>query len=79
MDIYICCVCVCVCARVLNRFSHVQLLATLWTVAPQPSLSIGFSRQEYWSGLQCPSPGDLPDPGIEPRSLRLLADSFLTI
>ena len=46
-----------------------------WTVARQVPLS----RQEYWSGLQCPSPGDLPDPGIEPGSLRLLADSFLTI
>ena len=64
------CVCVCVCvrvhARVLNRFSHVQLFATLWTVALQASLSLGFSRQEYWSGLKRPSPGDLPDPGTGP-------------
>ena len=50
-------------------------LATLWTVAHQASLSIGFSREEYWSGLPFPSPGDLPDPGIEPGSLALQADS----
>ena len=42
---------------------------TLWTVAHQAPLSMGFSRQEYCSGLLCPPPGDLPDPGIEPRSL----------
>ena len=60
------CVCVCARVRVLNCFSHVQLFATLWAVALQASLSIGFSRQEYWSGLQCPSPGDLPDPGTGP-------------
>ena len=53
-------------------------LATLWTVAHQASLSIGFSREEYWSGLPCPSPGDLPDPGIEPGSLALQADSLPT-
>ena len=41
---------------------------TLWTVVCQASLSLGFSRQEYWSGLPCPSPGDLPDLGIEPAS-----------
>ena len=52
----------------LNRFSHVQLCATLWAAACQAALSMGFSRQEYWSGLPCPSPGDLPDPGIEPGS-----------
>ena len=40
-----------------------------WTVARQAPLSMGFSRQEYWSGLPCPPPGDLPDPGIKPRSL----------
>ena len=45
------------------------LFATLWTVACQPPLSIGFSRQEYWSGLPCPPPGDLPNPGIKPASL----------
>ena len=43
---------------------------TLWTVAGQTPLSMGFSRQEYWSGLPCPPPGDLPDPGIKPVSLR---------
>ena len=48
--------------------SHVQLLATPCTVARQAPLSMGFSRQEYWSGLPCPPPGDLPYPGIEPRS-----------
>ena len=59
---------------VLSRFSHVQLLAC------QDPLSMGFSRQEYWSGLPCPPPGDLPDPGIEPESLMypLLAGRFLT-
>ena len=49
----------------LSRFSDVQLSATLWTVACQALLSIGFSRQEYWSGLPCPLPGDLPDTEIE--------------
>ena len=48
--------------------SHVRLFATPWTVARQARLSMGFSRQEYWSGLPFPSPGDLPDPGIEPGS-----------
>ena len=52
----------------LNHFSSVQLFATLWTVTCQALLFMGFSRQEYWSGLPCPSPGDLPDPGIEPMS-----------
>ena len=53
----------------LSLYSHVQLCAILWTVAHQASLSMGFSRQEYWSGLPCPPPGNLPDPGIEPESL----------
>ena len=53
----------------LSHFSRVQLVATLWTVAHQAPLSMGFSREEYWSGLLCPSPGDLPDPGIKPSSL----------
>ena len=59
------------CASVLSCFSHVQFCATLWTVAHQALLSMGFSRQECWSGLglPCPPPGDLPDPGIEPVSL----------
>ena len=56
--------------------SHVQLFATLWTVAYQASLSMGFSRQEYWSGLPLPSPEDLPDPRIEPRSPALEADAL---
>ena len=56
----------------LSRFSHVCLFATPWTAACQAPLSMGFSRQEYWSGLPCPPPGDLPDPGIEPMSLCLL-------
>ena len=56
----------CVCAK---SFSHFQLFATLCTVARQASLSMGFSRQEYWSGLPCPPPGDLPDPGTELLSL----------
>ena len=49
-----------------------------WTVARQASLSMGFPRQEYWSGLPFPSPGDLPDPGIEPGSPALQADSLLS-
>ena len=53
-------------------------LVTPWTVAHQAPLSMGFSRQEYWSGLPFPSPGDLPDPGIEPRSPALQADSLPT-
>ena len=57
---------------ILNCFSHVQLFATLWTIAPQAPLSMGFSRQEYWSGLPFPPPGELPNPGINPRLLRLL-------
>ena len=55
--------------RVLSRFSRVHLIATLWAVAHQPSLSMGFFRKEYWSGLPRPPPGDLPDPGIEHASL----------
>ena len=53
-------------------------LVTPWTLARQAPLSIGFSRQEYWSGLPLPSPGDLPDPGIKPRCPTLQADSLLT-
>ena len=55
-------------ASVLSHFSHVQLSETLWTVARQAPLSMGFSRQEYWSGLPCPPPGSPPNPGIEPAS-----------
>ena len=54
---------------VLSCFSCVWLLAILWTVAHQAPLSMGFSRQEYWSGWPCPPLGDLPDPGTEPTSL----------
>ena len=73
-------ICVFRCACVLSRFSHVQLFATLWTAARQAPLSLEFSRQEYWHGLLCPLPGDLPDPGIEPKSLRspALAGRFFT-
>ena len=58
---------------VLNR---VQLFATPWTVARQAPLSMGFSRQEHWSGLPFPSPGDLPDSGIKPESPALQTDSL---
>ena len=57
------------CECMLSRFSHIQLFATLWTVAHQAPLSMGFSRQEYWSGLPCPPPGDLLNPGIKAVSL----------
>ena len=53
-------------------------LVTPWTIAHQAPLSMGFSRQEYWSGLPFPSPGDLPNPGIKPRSPALQADSLPT-
>ena len=53
-------------------------LATAWTVGHQAPLSMGFSRQEYWSGSPFPSPGDLPNPEIEPRSPKLQADSLLS-
>ena len=56
----------------LSCFSHVQLFATLWTIAHQAPLSMGFSRQEYWSGLPCPPPGDHPDPGIQSHLFCLL-------
>ena len=54
------------CCRVLSGFSHVWLFATPGTTARQAPLSRGFSRQEYWRGLPCPPPGDLPNPEIEP-------------
>ena len=70
----------CMCAYMVSRFSCVQLCATLWTVACQASLSVGFSRQEQWSGLPCPSPGHLPNPGIKHASLTspALAGGFFT-
>ena len=57
---------------VLSQFIHVWLSVTLWTIARLAPLSIRFSRQEYWSGLLCSPPRDLPDPEIEPMSLHLL-------
>ena len=63
----------------LSHFSCVRFCVTLWTAAHQAPLSMGFSRQEYWSGLPCPPPGDLPDPGFEPASLSpALAGGFFT-
>ena len=64
----------------LSHFSWVQFFATPWTVACQAPLSIGFPRKEYWSGLPCPSPGDLPNPGTELLSLMspALAGRFFT-
>ena len=63
------------CACVL---SYVRLFATPWTVAHQTSLSMGLSRQEYWRGLPCPPPGDLPNPGTEPRFSALAGEFFAT-
>ena len=67
---------------VLSHFSHVQHFetprTTPWTVACQAPLSVGFSRQEYWSGFPCPASGDIPDPGIETKSHALQADSLPT-
>ena len=60
----------------VKSLSHVQLFATPWTVACQAPLSMGFSRQEHWSRLPFPSPGDLPDPGIEPGSPTLEAGAL---
>ena len=62
----------------VKSLSYVQLFATPWTVTYQVPLSIGFSRQEYWSGLPFPPPGDLPNPGVEPRSPTLQADALLS-
>ena len=68
------------CACMLSRFSRVRLFATLWAVASQAPLSMGFSRQEYWSGLPYPPLGNLPDPGVEPVSIMsaALAGGFFT-
>ena len=65
---------------VLSCFSRVRLFVTPWTVAHQAPLSVGFSRQEYWSGLPFPSPGNLPNPESEPASLTspALAGGFFT-
>ena len=65
---------------VQSYFGHIRLFATLWTIAHQAPLSMGFSRQEYSSELLHPSPGDLPDPGNKPESLMspALIDGFCT-
>ena len=60
----------------VKSLSRVRLFATPWTVAYQAPPSMGFSRQECWSGLPFPSPGDLPDPGIEPGSPALQVDAL---
>ena len=62
----------------LSHFSCVWLFATLWTIGCQAPLSMGFSWQKYWSGSPCPSPGNLPNPRIEPSSPALQADSLPT-
>ena len=62
----------------VKLLSCVRLFATPWTVAHQAPPSMGFSRQEYWSGLPFPSPGALPHPGIEPRSPALQADALIS-
>ena len=58
----------------LSLISHVRLCVTPWIIACKPPLPMAFSRQGYWSGLPCPPPGDLPDPGTEPGSPALQAD-----
>ena len=70
----------CLLLLLLSRFSHVQLFAIIWIIAPQLALSMGFSRQEYWSGLPCSPPGYLPNPGTEPMFFTSLplAGSFFT-
>ena len=76
--------CLCFCLTYFTQYdnlcawllSHVWLFVTLWTVACRLLCPWGFSRQEYWSGLPCPPPGDLPNPGIEPRSPTLQVDSL---
>ena len=74
MCIYICYMNISACyAWVLSYFSCVQLFVTLWTVSRQAPLSMGFCRQAYWSGLPCPPPGDLPNPGSIPKSPGTLA------
>ena len=64
------------CASLLSHLSRVRLFATIWTVAHQAPLSVGFSRQGYWSGLPFPLLGDVPDPGVEPRPPALQVDSL---
>ena len=62
----------------MKSLSHVPLFVTPWTVAYQAPPSMGFPRQEYWSGLPFPSPGELPNPGMEPGSPTLWADTLLS-
>ena len=62
----------------MKLLSRVRLFLTPWTVAHQAPPSVGFFRQEYWSGLPFPSPGDLPDPGIKPKSPAVAGGSFTT-
>ena len=70
-------ICHCLLFKVkVKSLTRVRFFATPWTVAHQAPLSMGFSRQEYWSGLPFPSSGDLPYPGIEPRSPALQADTL---
>ena len=66
----------CLILELVKLLSRVQLFTTPWTVAYQAPQSMEFSRQEYWSGLPFPSPGDLPNPGIEPRSPALETDAL---
>ena len=70
----------CMCTCMPSCFGCVQLFAALWAISCQASLSMGFSRQEYWTGLPSPTPEGLPDPGIEPASLKspALAGKFFT-
>ena len=70
-----------VCCTAISRFSCIQSFVTLWTVALQALLSMGFSRHKYWSGLPCPPPEDLTNPGIKPASLMspAVAGRFLNI
>ena len=69
-----------ICACVPSHFSRVRLFVTVWTLVCQAPLSMGFSRWDYWSGLLCPPPGDLPNPGMEPKSFMspALAGGFFT-
>ena len=64
---------------IFPSISHVQLFVTPWTVACQAPLSMGFSRQEYWSGLPCPPPGDLPNPGINGAQASHIAGGFFIV
>ena len=75
------CTWMCICTHVcmINSFRHMQVFVTLWTVARQAPQSIGFSRQEYWSGLPCPPPGDLPNRGIKCLSPNLHISSRFSL